>query len=74
MKRVGKFYRDEMTRKDVKAYQMAVIKDRAGELAVAGKNTEHIKQAKALIEDTYKQMKEDFERNTDKDKPENQAR
>lgn len=74
MKRVGQFYRDEMTRKDVKAYQMAVIKDRAGEMAVAGKSTDHIKQAKALIEDTYKQMQEDFERDMDKDKPKNQAR
>lgn len=63
-----------MTRKDVKAYQMAVIKDRAGEMAVAGESTEHIRQAKALIEHTYKQMKEDFERDMDKDKPKNQAR
>lgn len=63
-----------MTRKDVKAYQMAVIKERAGELAVAGKSTDHIKQAKALIEDTYKRMQEDFERNMDKDNSENPAR
>ena len=74
MKRVDKFYRDEMTRKDVKQYQLNVIKLRAGELAIAGKSTEHIQQSKQLIEDTYKQMEEDFDRSDKDTKTKNQAR